>query len=152
MSKLVQLFIPTCICITGASSFVYGAEGVSLSDVPAVVQEVVKREFAGARVTGIDDGEYEGISVYEIEAETADGREIELEVAKDRMLLEKEEEVGLTDVPAGVCATVKRELSKVLPQEGTIHCRVEAEVSGKDVEPEIGEDGTLLDKEVEDDE
>jgi len=56
MGKLVQPFILTCICITEASSFVYGAEGVSLSHVPAVVQEVVEPEFAGARVARVDDG------------------------------------------------------------------------------------------------
>ena len=131
-------------------------EEVRLTDVPAAVRATIERELGGVIPEKIERQTEEGTIRYEVDAEMADGREIDLDVAEDGTLLEKKEEVRLTDVPVAVRATIKRELGGVMPEKvervtegGTIHYEVEAEVSGKDIELEIGEDGTLLDKEVE---
>ncbi|MHC4665530.1 MAG: PA14 domain-containing protein, partial [Planctomycetota bacterium] len=133
-------------------------EGISLSRLPAVVQEVVKREFTGARVTGIEDGEYEGIAVYEIEAETADGRDIQIEVGKDGTLYQRDEEVRLLDLPPAVLSVVRKEVGNVEPdglkrltEHGKVRYEVEAEVSGNEIGLKIGADGTILEKEGEGD-
>jgi len=154
MEKRATLML---VCLLSAGLFTAGTlQAEELVDLPRAVQETVKRQLGGARVDEVERDAEDGKVVYEIEAETADGREIELEVAEDGTLLEKQEEVRLTDVPAAVRATIKRELGGVMPEEvervtekGTIIYEVEAEVSGKEIELEIGEDGTLLDKEVE---
>jgi hypothetical protein len=132
-------------------------EDVSLSSLPAVVQEVVKREFAGARVTSIDDDDYEGIDAYEIEGETPDGKELEIMVGKDGTLYQKEEEISSRDLPAPVLAAVKKELGNAQPEEfkriterDKVLYEIEAEVSGKEIELKIAADGTIIDKEVED--
>jgi uncharacterized membrane protein YkoI len=133
-------------------------EEVRLTDVPAAVRATIERELGAVRPEKIERKSEEGTVHYEVDAETTDDREIDLEVAEDGRLLEKQEEVRLTDVPAAVRATIERELGGVRPEEvqrvteeGTIHYEVEAEVSGKDIELEIGADGTLLDKKVDDD-
>jgi hypothetical protein len=128
-------------------------EEVRLTDVPAAVRAAIERELGSVRPEKIKRCTEEGTVQYEVDAETADGREIDLEVAEDGRLLEKQEEVRLTDVPTAVGATIERELGGVSPEQvervtekGVIHYEVEAEVSGKEIEL-----GTLLDKEVEGD-
>jgi len=154
---LMLLFV---VCLPGFSQQALAAdnEGISLLGLPAAVQAVVKREFAGARVTKIDDGEYEGIAVYEIEAETADGRDLQIEVGKDGTLYQRDEEIRLQDLPPAVLAVVRKEVGsaepdglKRLTEHGKVFYEVEAEVSGKDIELKIGADGTILEKEVEGD-
>jgi len=133
-------------------------QALELADLPSAVQETVKRELGSAHIDEIERDTEDGKVVYEVEAETADGREIELEVAEDGTLLEKGEEVRLTEVPAAVRATIERELGGVSPEkieretEGcTVRYEVEAETAdGREIELEIAEDGTLLDKDVED--
>jgi uncharacterized membrane protein YkoI len=155
MSKMMRLFTFTCVCITGLSSFVHAAENSLLSQLPGAVQEVVKREFAEARVTGIDDDDYEGIPVYEIEAETADGRELAIEVGKDGTIYQKDEEVRLKDLPPAVLAAIKKQLGDVGPDDlkrmteyGKVYYEIRAEGMGKEVELKIETDGTILEKEV----
>ncbi|MHC4645967.1 MAG: PA14 domain-containing protein [Planctomycetota bacterium] len=152
---LILLFV---VCLPGSPQQGLAAdnEGVSLSSLPAVVQEVVKREFAGARVTGIEDGRYEGIDVYEIEAETADGRDLQIEVGKDGTLYQRDEEIRLLDLPPAVLAVVRKEVGIVEPdglkrltEHGRVHYEVEAEVSGNEIGLKIGADGTILEKEGE---
>jgi uncharacterized membrane protein YkoI len=133
-------------------------EEVRLTDLPAAVRAMIERELGGVIPEKIERQTEEGTIRYEVDAETADDRDIDLDVAEDGTLLEKKEEVRLADVPPAVRATIKRELGSVMPEQvervtekGTIHYEVEAEVSGKEIELEIGEDGTLLDKEVDDD-
>jgi len=132
-------------------------EEVRLADVPAAVRATIERELGGVSPEKIERETEEGTVRYEVDAERADGRDIDLEVAEDGTLLEKGEEVRLTDVPAVVRATIKRELGGVMPEEvervtekGTVRYEVEAEMAdGREIELEIGEDGTLLDKDVE---
>ena len=62
MSKKMKLFvlICLCICISATSNVACGAQGVSISGLPAAVQAVVNREFAGVRITEVDnDDDYD---------------------------------------------------------------------------------------------
>jgi len=104
MTKLF-LFL-SCICITGASNLVYAAADVTA--LPAAVQAVIEREFAGANISEIDDGEFDDIPVYEIEGTSADGMDFELEIGKDGKLYQKDEKVRLQDIPPAVLAAIKQ--------------------------------------------
>jgi|GEM_PF-625046 len=153
MTKLFLLLV--CICISAGPNLVYAVEGISLSTLPAVVQEVVKREFAEASVTQIEDGEFDGVVVYEIEAETADGRNLQIEVGGNGTLYQKDEEVRLQDLSSAALATLKKELGDVEPDNlkrlseyGKVYYELEAEVLGKDIELKISDDGTILGKQV----
>jgi len=153
----MKLFVVICICITGLSNLVYAVEGVSLAGLPAVVQEVVKREFAAAKITEVEDGEFDGISVYEIEGQTTDGMDFQLEIGKDGTVYQKDEEVRLKDLPPAVLAAIKRQLGDVGPDDlkrmteyGRVYYEINAEGMGKEVELKIETDGKILEKEVND--
>jgi hypothetical protein len=161
MSKTMKLFVLICICITGASGFVYAVENDVLSQLPAAVQEVVKRELAGFQITEVDDDDdYDGIKVYKIEAQTADGKELMIKVGPDGTLYQKEVEIGLQEVPKAVLAVFRKELGnadndvdevKRISKQAKIQYNIELEIDGKDIELKIAADGTLLEKDVEDD-
>jgi hypothetical protein len=145
-------------CLPGFSqqALVADNEEISLSSLPVVVQEVVKREFAGMRVTQIDDGEYDGIPVYEIESETADGRDLQIEVGKDGTLYQKEEELRKQDLPANIVIAIHREIGNAEPkdikrisEQGKVFYGLEAQLQDEAVKLKISSDGTTLEKEVE---
>jgi|GEM_PF-580243 len=156
MNKRTMLMV---VCLLTAGLFIAGTlQAEELANLPEAVQKTVKTELGTAQIDEIERDTDDGKVVYNVEAETADGRDIELEVAEDGTLLERQEEVSLADVPAAVRATIERELAGVSPEkierhtkQGTISYEVDAEVSGKEIELEIGADGTLLDKDVEGD-
>ena len=155
MSKIMKLFVVICICITGLSNLVYAVEGVSLAGLPVVVQKVVKREFAGAKITEVEDGEFDRISVYEIEGQTTDGMDFQLEIGKDGTIYQKDEKVRLKDLPPAVLAAVKNQLGDVGPDDlkrmteyGKVYYEIRAEGMGKEVKLKIETDGTIFEKEV----
>lgn len=155
MSKKMKLFVVICICITGLSNLVYAVEGVSLAGLPVVVQEVVKREFPGANISEIDDGEFDGTAVYEIEGTSADGMDFELEIGADGTLYQKDEKVRLQALPSAVLAALKNQVGDVGPDEfkrmteyGKVYYEIKVEAMGKEIELKIETDGTILEKEV----
>ncbi|HUT29754.1 MAG TPA: sialidase family protein [Sedimentisphaerales bacterium] len=154
MRRMTKLFLfLSCICITGVSNLVYAAADVTA--LPAAVQAVVQREFAGATITEINDGEFDGTPVYEIEGTSAGGMDFELEVGKDGTLYQKDEKVRLQDVPAVVLATLKKQLGDVGPGDlkrmteyGMVYYEIKAQGMGKEVGLKIKADGKILEKEV----
>ncbi|MHC4708475.1 MAG: PepSY-like domain-containing protein, partial [Planctomycetota bacterium] len=143
------------VCLTGTSQQALAAEVEGISSLPAVVQEVVKREFPGAIVSEIDDGEFDEIPVYEIEGTSADGMDFELEIGKDGTLYQKDEEVRLQDIPAAVLATIKQHLGdsgsddiKRMTEYGKVYYEVKAENFDGDIELKILADGEVFEKEV----
>jgi len=160
--KLSVMVISFCICISAGTNLVYAVEGLSISGLPAAVQEVVKREFSGLRITEIDDeDDYDGIHVYKIEAETAQGKDLMIKVAPDGTLYQKEVEIELKEVPDVVLAVFRKELGdadddvdevKRISKQGKIQYNIESEISGRGIELKIAADGTLLEKDVDDDE
>ncbi|MHC4363799.1 MAG: hypothetical protein ACYSTZ_13330, partial [Planctomycetota bacterium] len=114
MSKMMKLIILICVCVTGASNLVYAAENALLSQLPTAVQDVANRELGGVQITEVDgDDDYDGIEVYKIEAETADGKELMIKVGPDGTLYQKEVEIGFGDVPEVVQAVFRKELGDV---------------------------------------
>ncbi|MHC4240704.1 MAG: PepSY domain-containing protein, partial [Planctomycetota bacterium] len=149
---LTVLFV---VCLTGFSWQASAAEVEGISSLPAVVQEVVKREFPGAVVSEIDDGEFDEIPVYEIEGTSADGIEFELEIGKDGTVYQKDEKVRLQDIPAAVLATIKQHLGdsgpddiKRMTEYGKVYYEVKAENFDGDIQLKILADGKVFEKEV----
>ncbi|MHC4659212.1 MAG: sialidase family protein, partial [Planctomycetota bacterium] len=130
-------------------------EGISLLGLPAPVQAVVQREFPGASITEIDDGEFDGTAVYEIEGTSADGMDFQLEIGKDGTLYQKDEEVRLKDLPPAVLATIKKHLGdsgsddiKRMSEYGKVYYEVKAENFDGEIELKILADGKVFEKEV----
>jgi hypothetical protein len=155
MSKTLKSIVLISFCVTGTLNLVYVAEGASLAELPAVVQEVVKRELPGAKITEIDDGDFDGTDVYEIEGKSAAGLEFQLEIGKDGTLYQKDEEVRLQDLSSAALATLKKELGAVEPDDlkrlteyGKVFFEIKVEARGKEIELKIGTDGKVLGREV----
>jgi uncharacterized membrane protein YkoI len=82
-------------------------EKVSIDQVPAAVKATILKETQGARIKEIERETEHGTTVYEAEA-VRNGREIEIEIAADGTLLEREEELSAKDVPEVVMAAAKK--------------------------------------------
>ncbi|MHC4645970.1 MAG: hypothetical protein ACYTBJ_10730, partial [Planctomycetota bacterium] len=158
MNKTMKLFVMVTglyLCILAIPNVAYAQDGISLSGLPEVVQEVVKREFPGASITEIDDGEFDEIPVYEIEGRSAGGIEFELEIGKDGTVYQKVEKVRLQDIPAAVLATIKKQLGDVeaddfkrMTEYGKVYYEITAKVMGKEIQLKIETDGTIFEKDV----
>jgi hypothetical protein len=151
---LTVLFV---VCLMGYSQGALAVEneGISLSGLPAAVQEVVKREFPGAVISDIDEGDYDEIPVYEIEGSSAEGVEFELEIGKDGTLYQKDEKIRFEDIGPAVLATLKEELGNSSPDEwkrmteyGKVFYEFQAQSLGSEIELKIDLDGKILEKEV----
>ena len=66
------------------------SEKVEFSALPAAVKKTVTAELAGASIDNIERDKNNGKVVYKVEAKLADGRDIDLEVAENGTLLEKD--------------------------------------------------------------
>ncbi|MHC4542635.1 MAG: hypothetical protein ACYS74_23120 [Planctomycetota bacterium] len=115
----------------------------------------MKREFPGAYITEIDDGEFDGTDVYEIEGRSVDGMDFELEIGADGTVYQKDEKVRLQDLPSAVLVTVKKQLGDVGPDDlkrmteyGKVYYEIKAEGMGKEVELKIETDGKIFEKEI----
>ena len=154
-SMVLALLFVICLPRSSQQALAVEMEGISLLGLPAPVQAVVQREFPGANITEIDDGEFDEIPVYEIEGTSADCMDFELEIGKDGTLYQKDEKVLLKDLPPAVLATIKKQLGDVGPDDfkrmteyGKVYYEIKAEGMGKEVELKIEADGKILEKEV----
>ncbi|MBN2559608.1 MAG: PepSY-like domain-containing protein [Phycisphaerae bacterium] len=130
-------------------------ERVSIDQVPAAVKATILKEAKNGTIKGIERETEKGQTVYEAEI-IIDGKEIEIEVAADGTLLEREEEVSLDEVPAAVKATILKEAKGAAITEveresskGKTFYEAEWVEGGKEVEIKVAADGTLLGREVE---
>jgi uncharacterized membrane protein YkoI len=132
---------------------------------PAAAADAVKKAFPKATIEEVER-EREGLVLYEVELK-ADGKEIEVEVTPDGQIVAVEREVAKEDLPEAVAKALgklagdakiqeieKEEVHAVLKLVKLDTPRVvyEAEFmqNGKEVEVKIAGDGTLLGREVED--
>jgi uncharacterized membrane protein YkoI len=152
---------------------------ISLDDVPAAVKATILKAAGGAKIAEVEKEIANGVTTYEAEF-VADGKEVEITVAADGKLLEREveddadddddddgddddddedeEEVSIDQVPAAVKATILREAKGAAIKEieketknGKTVYEAEFVVGGKEIEIKVSADGTLLKREVEDD-
>jgi len=177
--KLISLMAVVCLALCiGAVATKQAMDGeteVSIDKVPAGVMSKILAEAAGGTIREIEIETENGRMVYEADV-IIDGQEVEIQVAPDGTLLgkvteddegddgddegedEDEEEVSLEDVPAAVKATILKEAAGAEVEEvaketegGQIIYEAEFEVDGKEIEIEVAENGTLLEREIEDD-
>jgi uncharacterized membrane protein YkoI len=131
-------------------------EKVSLNEVPEAARNTILHEAAGHKVREIEKETGNGRTVYEAEWKV-DGKEVEVKVAADGKLLEREMEVALKDVPAAARETILKEAagSKVAEVEKVVagdRVTYEAEwkADGKEIEITVSPAGKVLGREVED--
>jgi uncharacterized membrane protein YkoI len=124
MTKRAMMLILIGLCVTGMASFAVWAgdeheEEVTLDQVPPAVKATILKESAGGQITEIERETENGTTVYEAEF-LLDGEKVEITVAADGTLIEKEAEtqeskpeeqerkVTEAEVPAAALAALRR--------------------------------------------
>jgi len=134
---------------------VFGGKDVSLSEVPQAVRATIERELKGIDIDDIERDRDDGKIVFEVEAKD-EGRDIDLKIAEDGTLLQREEEIDEDVLPAAVLSAVKKSVGDIdfddiekrfVRGRKTIY-RIKGDKGDLEIELKIAEDGTILDKEV----
>ncbi|MHC4212032.1 MAG: PepSY-like domain-containing protein [Planctomycetota bacterium] len=140
------------IGLTGTSILV--GDDVSLSQVPQAVRQTIERELKGIEIDDLERDRDDGKIVYEVD--TDGGNDLKLKIAEDGTLLEREEELDDDDLPAAVLDAVKKsvgdididDVEKRYRHGRKTYYKIDGENDKLEVELEIAEDGTILDKEI----
>ncbi len=165
------------LCIGAVATQQLGGDdevSVSIDQVPAAVKAALLAQ--GGTINEIEVETENGQAVYEAEV-VIDGKEVDIEVTADGTVLGKEADdegddaddaddeeddedevqVSLAEVPEAVKATILKEAGgaeiKEIEKEtedGQVIYSAEAIIGGQETDIEVAPDGTLLGKEVED--
>ena len=130
-------------------------EKVVLAEVPEAARNTILHQAAGHKVREIEKETEHGRTVYEAEWRVG-GKEVEVKVAADGKLLERETEIALKDVPETARKTILKEAAgtKVTEVEKVVagdRVTYEAEwkTDGKEIEITVSPAGKVLSREVE---
>lgn len=130
-----------------ATGLAWDEEEMSLSQVPAQVREALLKLAGGAKITVVERENEHGAVSYEAEWEV-NGREAEAEVTADGNLVKLEQEIGVSEVPAAVKATVAKKFpagTKIEYERITMHFyEIEAEIGGREKEILVSPTGKIL--------
>ena len=146
----VLSFVLVALCLTGTS--LAAEKKISKSDLPPAVVKTAEQQSAGATVTGYSMDNENGKVEYEVEM-TVNGHSKDVAIAPDGQLLEVEEEIAMSELPANVKTALeakagKGKITKVesLTKKGAL-VAYEAAVlttAGKHTEVQVGPDGKTL--------
>ena len=180
ISLITVVCLALCIGAVATKQALDGEKEITIDEVPAAVKATILTEADGAPIQEIEMETADGKTVYEAEV-IIDGKEVEIEVAPDGTLLGKEieddeddddgndddedddedeieEKVSLDDVPEAVKATMLKEaagaeIEEVVKEteDGQVVYEAEFEADGQEIEIEVATDGTLLEREIDDD-
>jgi len=130
---------------------------ISIDKVPAAAKKTILAEAGKNKIEEIEKETEDGKVFYEAAWEV-DGKDVEIKVAPDGKLVEKEFEISMDQVPGPVKKTILKEAGKarILDVEKVLSG---AEIffeakwldDNKKIEVKVAPDGKLLGKEVEDD-
>ena len=135
------------------------SKDVALNDIPAEVRATAEAQVPGGKLTEAELETEDGQKVYSIEAVTADGEKIEIEVSADGKLIAVEKDVALNDIPAEVRTTAEAQVpggklteAELETEDGQTIYSIDAVTSdGKKLEIEMSADGKLIKVEKDDD-
>ena len=147
----ITLFWVSCIVVSLAF-------GEKLDELPHAVQDTIKHELGNIPIDEIDLDEDDGEIEYEIDAEV-DDKELDLKIAEDGTLLEREEELDFHELPEPVKRTIKYTLGENFEidettkkmRRGKTFYDIDVEIDDREIELYIAVNGKLLKREVEDD-
>jgi hypothetical protein len=144
--------------LLGLPAFPTGAradeEKVALKDVPKDVLEAVKARFPKAEIKSAEKEVEDGVTIYEIETEV-DGRDVDLTLKANGVILEIEKEIAVKDLPKAVADAVKAShpRAKIEEAEEVVEFKngkevksfeIEIEDGEKDIEMKVAPDGKIL--------
>ena len=176
ISLMAVACLAVCIGAVATIQTVDQEKQVSIDQVPAAVKATILAQAQGGTINEIEEEVVNGQTIYEAEV-IVEGREVDIRMTANGTLLgtetqnddevdedaddnedenDGEELVALDAVPAAVKATILKEAAgaeiKEIEKEaedGRTIYSAEAIINGQKVDFEIAPDGTLLGKEVE---
>ncbi|MHC4061968.1 MAG: PepSY domain-containing protein, partial [Planctomycetota bacterium] len=131
-------------------------EDDEFSGVPQAVRATIERETKGFEIEDIDRDNDDGKVVYEVEAESADGRRTEFVVAEDGSLIKFGGELRAEDMPAQIAEAAKKAVGDVVffrirkrvsPSE-RLRYEIEADTEDTEISLHIAADGSIINKNV----
>ena len=149
--QVIKLLLILSLCISVA-----GAKDVSLSELPQAVRVTIEQETKGFEIEDIDSDRDDGKVVYEVEAESADGRRTEFVVAEDGSLIRLGGELRTEDMPAQIAEAVSKSVGDVVffrirkrvsPSE-ELKYDIEADTEDTEISLQIAGDGSIINKNV----
>ena len=149
--QVIKLLLILSLCISVA-----GAKDVSLSELPQAVRVTIEQETKGFEIEDIDSDRDDGKVVYEVEAESSDGRRTEFVVAQDGSLIKCGGELRAEDMPAQVAEAAKKAVGDVVffrirkrvsPGE-KLRYEIEADTEDTEISLHIAADGSIINKNV----
>ena len=133
-----------------------GARDVSLSELPQAVRVTIERETKGFDIEDIDRDRDDGKVVYEVEAESADGRRTEFVVAEDGSLIKLDGQIRSEDLPGPIAEAVRKAVGDVVffrirrrvsPNE-KLKYDIEADTEDTEIHLQIAGDGSIINRNV----
>ena len=123
---------------------------ISMDEVPEAALATAQEHAMGVTFDAVQMDPDAGTDTYEFSGAKEDGTMIEVDVLADGTLEEVEEEVAMDAVPEPVSATLDAEASGFEPsfiekstrEDGSIVYEFEGQLEGREVDLEIGEDGS----------
>ena len=156
-----------CVALVGAAALTARAEEakkdeakktekeVTIDQVPAAVKATIEKEAGTNKIEKIEEITKGDEKCYEAEWEI-DGKDVEIKVAADGKLIEKEVEIAIDQVPAAVKATIEKEAGAAKIEEITEVTKgadkfyeAKWEAGGKEIELKVAADGKVIDKKTE---
>jgi len=150
-------FVVVVLLVVGFSgSVVFGGKDIELSEVPQVVRTTIERELKDAEINNLERDKDDGKTVYDVEAETEDNRNIDLKIAADGTIVKEKRELEQENLPAAVLDAVKKsvgdfdydDIEKRFELGRRTVYRIQGGKGDMEIEFKIAEDGTILDKDT----
>jgi len=150
-NQKIAFLLILSLCISVA-----GARDVSLSELPQAVRVTIERETKGFEIEDIDREKDDGKVVYEVEAESADGRRSEMVVAEDGSLIKIDEQLRGQDLPGPIAEAVRKSVGDVVffrirrrvsPSE-KLKYDIEADTEDTEISLQIAGDASIINKNV----
>ena len=131
-------------------------EDDEFSGVPQAVRATIEREAKGFEIEDIDRDNDDGKVVYEVEAESADGRRTEFAVAEDGSLVKMGGEIRAEDMPGPIAEAVRKAVGDVvffrihkrISENEKLRYEIEADTEDTEISLQVAADGSIINKNV----
>lgn len=121
---------------------------ISWDQLPQAVQQALREKFGGAQPAELKSDSEDGFVLYEAEYDTG-GTKQGIKLTEDGAILEIEEEVSPSSLPAGVLAQIKKKYPGASIKESEMvvltFYEVEVEIKGKEKEVKLFANGLMVD-------
>jgi uncharacterized membrane protein YkoI len=154
---LMTVALGTLLAVIGQANA--GEKELSKNQVPKAVIAAFEKAYPKAEDVEFEQEMFQGNAVYEVEYKE-NGKEYEFLYSAEGVLLQKEEEIDVANLPKPVVEAIKKahpeakieEAEKLMKPDGTLTgYEVEIKEAGKEIELELDGSGKIMPIEITDD-